>query len=520
MMSAGSWPSDHGQPLAGRHRERRPVVDVHERRRRAAGLEPERRLHVGRHAAHGPRLGPARQPLELARRQAEHLAQLADRPARAEGREGGHQRRPLAPVALVHARDQHRPDVTREVEIDVRQRGQLLVEEPPEEQLVGHRVDVREAGEVADDRGHRGPAPAARRQQRPHRRRPAHLHRHLARQLQQVAVQQEEAGQAQRVDHPQLLLEPRVRGGHVLVAGRVALPQLRPAQLGELAERLLVVGPRVAVPEVGAQVEPQAGGQLARLRHRLRVLGEARGHRLRRGQHVREVAAPHRLRGIQSRVMAQRRERVLQQRALARVRVDVAGGHRGHAQPRSQIGQRPVARPVVAQERPLQLDSQPVSTEHPQQPPQRRLVVHPAQSAAAQAHQPLGVLLDRRQGQLGRHVDPPHARADQRLPAADARPAGRTVLDLLVDRPTRVRVRAGEQVAQVAPAPLALHQQRQVTAVLEIHLRAVDGPQAERRRRLHELHRARDAVVVGQRHRLVAELGRGGGQLVGLRGAV
>ena len=177
--------------------------------------------------AHGS--APRATPLELARRQAEHLAQLADRPARAEGREGGHQRRPLAPVALVHARDQDRPDVAREVEIDVRQRGQLLVEEAPEEQLVGHRVDVREPGEVADDRGHRGPAPAARRQQRPHRRRPAHLHRHLARQLQQVAVQQEEAGQAQRVDHPQLLLEPRVRGGGVRVAGRVALPQLRPS---------------------------------------------------------------------------------------------------------------------------------------------------------------------------------------------------------------------------------------------------------------------------------------------------
>ena len=235
---------------------------------------------------------------------------------------------------------------------------------------------------------------------------------------------------------------------------------------------------------------------------------------------MREVAAPQRLRGVERRVMAQRRERVLQRRALARVRVDVAGRHRRHAQPGGQIGQRAVARAVVALERPLELDPQAVAPEGPQQPPQRRLVVHPAQGAAAQAHQALGVLLERRQRQLGRDVDPPHPRPDQRLPAPVAGPPGRTVLDRLVDRPARVRVRAGEQVAEVAPAALVLDQQRQVPAVLEIHLRPVDRPQPERRGGLHELHRARDAVVVGERHRLVAELGRGGGQLVGERGAV
>ena len=81
-------------------------------------------------------VGAARDALDLPRRQAERLAELADRPARAEGREGGHQRRALAPVALVHARDQHLADVAREVEVDVGQRGELLVEEAPEQQLV------------------------------------------------------------------------------------------------------------------------------------------------------------------------------------------------------------------------------------------------------------------------------------------------------------------------------------------------------------------------------------------------
>ena len=129
---------------------------------------------------------------------------------------------------------------------------ELLVEEPAEEEVVGDGVDVREAGEVADDRGHRGAPPAPRRQQRAGGCRPADLHGDLARELQQVAVQQEEAGEAERADDPQLLLQPGVRGGMVGRAGRIALGQPGPAELGELARRLRVLRAGVAVPEVGA----------------------------------------------------------------------------------------------------------------------------------------------------------------------------------------------------------------------------------------------------------------------------
>ena len=132
---------------------------------RRRGLEPpgaERGLDVRADRARRPALRAARDALDLPRRQAERLAELADRAARAVGREGGDERRVLAPVALVDARDQLLAHVAREVEVDVRQRGDLLVEEAAEEELVGDRVDVREAGQVADDRGDRGAAPAAR----------------------------------------------------------------------------------------------------------------------------------------------------------------------------------------------------------------------------------------------------------------------------------------------------------------------------------------------------------------------
>ena len=54
----------------------------------------------------------------------------------------------------------------------------------------------------------------------------------------------------------------------------------------------------------------------------------------------------------------------------------------------------------------------------------------------------------------------------------------------------------------------------------ERHLGAGDRPDAERLRRVGELERAVDAVVVGERERVVAELGGARGELLGQRGAV
>ena len=54
----------------------------------------------------------------------------------------------------------------------------------------------------------------------------------------------------------------------------------------------------------------------------------------------------------------------------------------------------------------------------------------------------------------------------------------------------------------------------------ERHLGAGERADAERLRRVRELERAVDAVVVGERERLVAELGGAGGELLRLRRAV
>ena len=140
----------------------------------------------------------------------------------------------------------------------------------------------------------------------------------------------------------------------------VALPHPLRAQLGQLAHRALVLGARVAVAEVAAQIEPQPVGQPLGLGDRLGILGEARLHRLRRGEHVAEVPAPLRLGRIERGVQADGDERVLHRRPRAGVGVDVTGGHAWHPQPPRQPHQPPVARPVIAQQRSLELDPEPL----------------------------------------------------------------------------------------------------------------------------------------------------------------
>ena len=501
---------------------------------------PQREGHVVL-AGGSVRVCAAGRALDLARGQAQNLAKLADRAARSKSRKGRHQGRAIAPVALVHARDQPLADVAREVQVDVGQPAQFLVQEAPQRQASCDRVDVRQARQVAHQRGHRRPPPSSGRQQRAHRVRPAHLQGDLARQLEHVVVQQEEAGQPEPVDHRELLLQARARlavGGADLRgrAGRIrsrsiAVFQPLHAQLCQALRGACVLGPRVAIAEIPGQIERQLLGQRERLCDRVGMVGEAAGHRLRRAHHMAVIAAAQRLGGVKGGAVAQRHERILQLGPHARVRVHVAGGHAPDLQPPRQRRQRPVAGSVVAGVRALQLHIQVLRTERVEQPPRRRLVAHAgrrqpgcadhrATGTAGQADQALGVF---------DHVSQVHPRLAQ---LASGRPlAGMSVGER-------------DDPAQVAPAALVAYEQRDVagagsTAARDVHgpgargatcalgridghvdLRAVDRPHAVAGGDLGQLHRAGDRVVVGQRQRGVAELAGALGELVWQRHAV
>ena len=83
---------------------------------------------------------------------------------------------------------------------------------------------------------------------------------------------------------------------------------------------------------------------------------------------------------------------------------------------------------------------------------------------------------------------------------------------------TRVRgVRVGQDPAEVLVAAAGLAEQRDVGAAVERDLGAGDRAQPEVLGRMRELERSVDPVVVGERERVVAELGRPRRELLGQR---
>ena len=149
-------------------RKRRSPARSRDARRAAAAPRPRRRRSSRRTRV-------ARRS-RSARRQAEDLAELADRAARPVGREDAAiSGAALVAEALVHRQDQPLADVAREVEVDVGDGRQLAVQEAPEREAGIDRIDVREPGQVADDRADRRAAAAAGRQRHARRVRAAHL---------------------------------------------------------------------------------------------------------------------------------------------------------------------------------------------------------------------------------------------------------------------------------------------------------------------------------------------------------
>ena len=404
----------------------------------------------------------------------------------------------LAAVALADRDDQLLADVAREVEVDVGHRGELAVDEAAEREPGPHRVDVREAGQVADDRADRAAAPAARRQDVARHRAAAHLEGALARQLEHLPVEQEEPGEAELVDQLQLVVEPLARAALVAVRVAVALLEGAVADAGELADRGLAGVREVGIPvaEVLGQVELEPFRELGRAGHRVAVMREALLPLRGLEEHALVVAAALWLAAVERGAAADRDEHVLERGAAWMVRMRVAGGDGPDADRLGEVAQRGEPAGVAPLVRALQLHEEPFA---PERPCQRRRTVRasrrePVPGAAGEADEALV--------QLG------HQRGGERRWRGLRRPGA------------GVRVRGGQQPAEIRVAARRLDEQRHVRAVRQRHLGARDRPHAERLRRMRELERAVDAVVVGQRERLVAELGRARRQLLRQRGTV
>ncbi len=282
----------------------------------------------------------ARQPVEVGGRQPERLAELADRPARAVGREGGDQRRALVAVALVHREDQLLADVAREVEVDVGHGGHLAVEEAAEREPGRDGIDVREPGQVADDRADRAPRPrpggsadAASRARAPRRRSrgPSRGSRGAAGRSPTAGGRRSgrsssRAGSAPACSGVASARSARARRCRAARAGR--RPGRRRSGWGS--------GSRARGQVEPSSVRDHAGRATPPGRRR-----SARPSR-RAAQHVLAVAAPLGLAGLERRAAADRDERVLQ-RARARAWTCTSFVTTGDAERRGQLAQRRAA---------------------------------------------------------------------------------------------------------------------------------------------------------------------------------
>jgi hypothetical protein len=167
--------------------------------------------------------------------------------------------------------------------------------------------------------------------------------------------------------------------------------------------------------------------------------------------------------GVKGGVQADSHERILKECSRSGVSVDIAGGHARELEPVRQAFQAPVAGAVALKKRPLEFDPQPVHSKGLPKEAQRGLIVDTPQSASAEADESPSVIKD-------------HVQRDVGI-------SGRSGLL------TRVRVSAGQDAAQVGPPMGVLHQQSEMTSIIEIDLGPMDRPQAECPGRDGELHR-------------------------------
>src|SRR5215212_1022004 len=177
------------------------------------------------------RLAELGDAIEIGDRNAERLPDVTERGAEAVGRESADEGGVVGTEALVDAFDQALTDLARKVEIDIRNGAHLIVDEPAKHQVVCQWIDVGEPDQVADDRADGGPTPASRRKRGREAVHTADLDRDLARKLQQVAIEQEKAGQPVSGDQLQLLLQPLLGGRPVFRV--VPAVHLAAADLGE-----------------------------------------------------------------------------------------------------------------------------------------------------------------------------------------------------------------------------------------------------------------------------------------------
>ncbi len=99
-----------------------------------------------------------RDAVDVAVRHAERAPDVADHGARRHRAVGRDLRDALAAVALAHVIDDAVASVDAEVDVEVRQRHALGIQEPLEQEIVRERIEIRDAERIGDERADAGAA--------------------------------------------------------------------------------------------------------------------------------------------------------------------------------------------------------------------------------------------------------------------------------------------------------------------------------------------------------------------------
>ena len=265
-----------------------------------------------------------RDPVHVAHLDAQRTGDVAERGAGFESPEGDDLAHRFPAVPRPHVLDHFPAALEAKIEVDVRHRDALEVQEPLEQQIELEWVDVGDAQGVGDERARRRAAPRTRGD-------PA-----IARRLDQVVHDEEVAGVPGALDHVQLGGEALLHGG-----GEGRAVARRGAGTGQVHEQIVVVREfrrsRVLRQEVPLlEVELASLGDALRLRDRVGMLREQRAHLRLRLDVALAAHEPEPLRVVEVLAGADRQQHVVRLGILAQQVVRVVGRRDRDAQLRGE----------------------------------------------------------------------------------------------------------------------------------------------------------------------------------------
>ena len=229
-------------------------------------------------------VGPFGQFVQVLGGQAQGFAQVPDDALHLVGADHAGQGGPVPAPFTMDSHDEFLPDVAGKVQVYVRDRAQVVGQEPVQGQVVLQGVDVGQTDQVAHQHGHRRAPPPPWRAffQRYLGVAQAHLDHDLPGHLDDLVVDQEESRQIVFPDQPELLLQPVF---DFLVYAAVAALRGLTAQVFQVALGSGALGDRVVrelVGQVLSQVEGTALGDAEGVLDGLGAPGEQGGHLFRR----------------------------------------------------------------------------------------------------------------------------------------------------------------------------------------------------------------------------------------------